>query len=100
MSGPELVEHYRRHGFCLMPSGLSESDHAMLVDVVTRLSDEPPRSGGIKLGEDRQFLSHPHEDIPELAEFVLGERQGSIGPARTQPTLPAGRSSASTRPNR
>lgn len=68
---------FRRDGYVVVPNALDAAELALLRGTCATLLDEPVDDGGdgrhkIGLGQDRRFLSHRHEEFPELAEFVLG----------------------------
>lgn len=82
-----LVRDYRNQGFCVLPTRLSESELELLSTAADTLLNEPGQNSSddrlhdIDRGQDRRHLRLRHEDLPELAAFVLGDQMQEIATA-------------------
>lgn len=71
-------DDYRQNGHVVLRHLLADDELSMLRRCCDLLLEEPPnddnsgRSHDIGRGQDRRFLRHRHEDLPELGAFVLG----------------------------
>ncbi|MEM8947912.1 MAG: phytanoyl-CoA dioxygenase family protein [Pseudomonadota bacterium] len=72
-------DDYWQNGYVVLCNLLADDELAMLRDCCNSLLAEPPdddnggRSHNIGRGQDRRFLRHRHQDLPELSTFVLGQ---------------------------
>ncbi len=73
----DLHETFRSKGHVLSDTPLSASELSMMRQVCETLLSEPVSDGGdgkhtIGLGQSRRFLSHRHEDFPDLEACLIG----------------------------